>query len=234
MSLRLLPLVLGAFAIGSETFMISGVLPTIAGDLGVSPSAAGSLVTVFALAYAFGSLALARRRLGGRRAQARAHGRHGRLRRRQYPRRLRAEFPHARRGARLARARRGRLHAGGDRLRHRDARARAARPRDRAHLRRHDARHRRRPASGDLRARRSALALGALAGAALEAARSRESRGRCDAALGRHGPFSTLQPALIDRKPRPWQAKHLLGERREWFRVRHGKYSLATPSCGWS
>jgi len=59
MSLRLLPLVLGAFAIGSETFMISGVLPAIAGDLGVSPSAAGSLVTVFALAYAFGSLLLA-------------------------------------------------------------------------------------------------------------------------------------------------------------------------------
>ncbi len=59
MSLRLLPLVLGAFAIGAETFMISGVLPTIAGDLGVSPSAAGSLVTVFALAYAFGSPLLA-------------------------------------------------------------------------------------------------------------------------------------------------------------------------------
>jgi len=59
MSLRLLPLVLGTFAIGAETFMISGVLPTIAGDLGVSPSAAGSLVTVFALAYAFGSPLLA-------------------------------------------------------------------------------------------------------------------------------------------------------------------------------
>ena len=59
MSHRLLPLVVGAFAIGSETFMISGVLPTIAGDLGVSPSAAGSLVTAFALAYAFGSPLLA-------------------------------------------------------------------------------------------------------------------------------------------------------------------------------
>jgi len=59
MSLRLLPLVLGAFAIGAETFMISGVLPTIAGDLRISPSAAGSLVTVFALAYAFGSPLLA-------------------------------------------------------------------------------------------------------------------------------------------------------------------------------
>lgn len=59
MSPRLLPLVLGAFAIGAETFMISGVLPTIAADLRVSPAAAGSLVTIFALAYAFGSPLLA-------------------------------------------------------------------------------------------------------------------------------------------------------------------------------
>ena len=55
MSIRLLPLVLGAFAIGTETFMITGVLPNIAGDLQVSPTAAGGLVTVFALTYAFGS-----------------------------------------------------------------------------------------------------------------------------------------------------------------------------------
>ena len=55
MLLRLLPLVLGAFAIGAETFMISGVLPTIAADLRVSPAAAGALVTAFALAYALGS-----------------------------------------------------------------------------------------------------------------------------------------------------------------------------------
>ena len=50
---------LGAFAIGTETFMISGVLPTIAGDLGVSAAAAGSLVTIFALAYAIGAPVLA-------------------------------------------------------------------------------------------------------------------------------------------------------------------------------
>jgi len=56
---RLLPLVLGAFAIGTETFMISGVLPTIAGDLRVSPATAGSLVTIFALSYALGSPLLA-------------------------------------------------------------------------------------------------------------------------------------------------------------------------------
>ena len=56
---RLLPLILGAFAIGTETFMISGVLPTIAADLRVSPATAGSLVTIFALAYAVGSPVLA-------------------------------------------------------------------------------------------------------------------------------------------------------------------------------
>jgi predicted MFS family arabinose efflux permease len=59
MLFRLLPLVLGAFAIGAETFMISGVLPTLAADLRVSPAAAGSLVTIFALAYALGSPLLA-------------------------------------------------------------------------------------------------------------------------------------------------------------------------------
>jgi predicted MFS family arabinose efflux permease len=53
--LRLLPLVLGAFAIGAETFLVSGVLPQIAADLHVTAAAAGSLVTVFAIAYAFGS-----------------------------------------------------------------------------------------------------------------------------------------------------------------------------------
>ena len=53
--LRLLPLVLGAFAIGAETFLVSGVLPQIAADFHVTAAAAGSLVTIFALAYAFGS-----------------------------------------------------------------------------------------------------------------------------------------------------------------------------------
>ena len=59
MSIRLLPLVLGAFAIGTETFMITGVLPNIAADLRASPAAAGGLVTTFALTYAFGSPLLA-------------------------------------------------------------------------------------------------------------------------------------------------------------------------------
>src|SRR5581483_4199666 len=56
---RLLPLILGAFAIGTETFMIVGVLPNIAADLGVSPASAGALVTAFSLSYAIGSPILA-------------------------------------------------------------------------------------------------------------------------------------------------------------------------------
>jgi predicted MFS family arabinose efflux permease len=49
---RLLILALGTFAIGTEAFVIAGVLPGIAADLGVSVAAAGQLVTLFAIAYA--------------------------------------------------------------------------------------------------------------------------------------------------------------------------------------
>ncbi|HEY6225200.1 MAG TPA: MFS transporter, partial [Gemmatimonadales bacterium] len=52
---RLLWLSLGAFAIGTESFMIAGLLPRMASDLGVSVPLAGQLVTAFALAYAVGS-----------------------------------------------------------------------------------------------------------------------------------------------------------------------------------
>lgn len=48
-------LALGAFAIGTEGFMISGILPGMAHDLGVSIAAAGQLVTIFAFSYAVGS-----------------------------------------------------------------------------------------------------------------------------------------------------------------------------------
>jgi predicted MFS family arabinose efflux permease len=48
-------LALGAFAIGTEGFMISGILPGMAHDLGVSVAAAGQFVTIFAFAYAIGS-----------------------------------------------------------------------------------------------------------------------------------------------------------------------------------
>ena len=52
-------LCLGAFAIGTEGFMIAGLLPVLAADLGVSVPAAGQLVTVFAITYAVGSPAMA-------------------------------------------------------------------------------------------------------------------------------------------------------------------------------
>jgi len=45
-------LALGTFAVGTESFMIAGILPSIGSDLSVSAATAGQLVTVFALAYA--------------------------------------------------------------------------------------------------------------------------------------------------------------------------------------
>lgn len=59
MNPRILLLTLGTFAIGTEGYVIAGVLPTITGDLGVSIAAGGMLVTVFALVYALGSPVLA-------------------------------------------------------------------------------------------------------------------------------------------------------------------------------
>lgn len=52
-------LTLGAFAIGTEGFMIAGLLPALAHDLEVSQPAAGHLVTVFSLAYAVGAPVMA-------------------------------------------------------------------------------------------------------------------------------------------------------------------------------
>lgn len=48
-------LALGTFAVGTESFMIAGLLPNIATDLHASIVATGQLVTVFALAYALSS-----------------------------------------------------------------------------------------------------------------------------------------------------------------------------------
>jgi len=52
-------LALGTFAVGTESFMIAGLLPGMAKDLDVSVGVAGQLVTVFALAYALSSPVLA-------------------------------------------------------------------------------------------------------------------------------------------------------------------------------
>ena len=45
-------LALGAFAVGTDGFVISGILPLIAHDLRVSEPVAGQLVTAFAISYA--------------------------------------------------------------------------------------------------------------------------------------------------------------------------------------
>jgi predicted MFS family arabinose efflux permease len=55
----LISLTLGAFAIGTEGFMIAGLLPALARDLNVGVPAAGHLVTVFSLAYAIGAPVMA-------------------------------------------------------------------------------------------------------------------------------------------------------------------------------
>ena len=52
-------LTLGAFAIGTEGFMIAGLLPALAQDLDVGLPAAGHLVTAFSLAYALGAPVMA-------------------------------------------------------------------------------------------------------------------------------------------------------------------------------
>ncbi|MET3493858.1 MFS transporter [Variovorax boronicumulans] len=52
-------LALGAFAIGTESFMIAGLLPVLAADLQVSATHAGQLVLLFALSYAIGSPVMA-------------------------------------------------------------------------------------------------------------------------------------------------------------------------------
>ena len=56
---KLIGLAIGAFAIGTEGYVVAGLLPQLAADLGVSVPAAGQLITVFALAYALGSPLLA-------------------------------------------------------------------------------------------------------------------------------------------------------------------------------
>jgi len=52
-------LTLGAFAIGTEGFMIAGLLPALAHDLNVGLLAAGNLVTAFSLVYAIGAPVMA-------------------------------------------------------------------------------------------------------------------------------------------------------------------------------
>jgi predicted MFS family arabinose efflux permease len=59
MDKRLFWLALGSFTISTEGFVISSLLPDIAGDAGISIPLAGTLITAFALAYAVGTPILA-------------------------------------------------------------------------------------------------------------------------------------------------------------------------------
>jgi predicted MFS family arabinose efflux permease len=55
MPLALYWLALGAFCIGTATFITAPLLPAIAAALGVTVPTAGHLVTLYALTYAVGS-----------------------------------------------------------------------------------------------------------------------------------------------------------------------------------
>ncbi|MCU1665271.1 MAG: major facilitator superfamily 1 [Pseudonocardia sp.] len=55
MSARTYLLAAGAFAVGTSAYVVSGVLPAVSSELGVSLTAAGQLATAFALAYAVGA-----------------------------------------------------------------------------------------------------------------------------------------------------------------------------------
>ncbi|MEU5870733.1 MFS transporter [Glycomyces sp. NPDC047369] len=55
MDRRLLPLTAATFAVGTDAFVIAGLLPAVGADLDVGVAAAGQLITVFALVYALAS-----------------------------------------------------------------------------------------------------------------------------------------------------------------------------------
>ncbi|MEU9163341.1 MFS transporter [Streptomyces sp. NPDC048424] len=63
---KILTLALGAFAVGTSGYVVTGVLPQLSAELSVPLSTAGLLTTSFAVAYAIGSPLLAVA-LGGRR-----------------------------------------------------------------------------------------------------------------------------------------------------------------------
>jgi DHA1 family chloramphenicol resistance protein-like MFS transporter len=54
MPLAVYVLGMSAFALGTSEFMLSGLLPSIAGDLGVSIPQAGLLVSAFAIGMVIG------------------------------------------------------------------------------------------------------------------------------------------------------------------------------------
>ncbi|MCB8820145.1 MFS transporter [Microvirga rosea] len=56
---QLIWLALGAFTVGTEGFVIAGLLPDISAEAGITIAQAGTLVTAFSLAYAVGTPVLA-------------------------------------------------------------------------------------------------------------------------------------------------------------------------------
>ncbi len=54
-SLKIYMLAIISFLVGTSEFIIAGILDKVAADVGVSVAAAGQLITVFSLAYAFGT-----------------------------------------------------------------------------------------------------------------------------------------------------------------------------------
>lgn len=59
MSARVHLLTAGAFTVGTSGYIVSGVLPAVSRELGVSVSTAGQLLTAFAISYVIGSPLLA-------------------------------------------------------------------------------------------------------------------------------------------------------------------------------
>jgi Arabinose efflux permease len=56
---RILLLALGMFSLGTDAFVVAGVLPAVSYELGVAEGMAGQLVTIFSLTYGLGAPALA-------------------------------------------------------------------------------------------------------------------------------------------------------------------------------
>lgn len=52
MDFRLAVLALGMFALGTDNFVVAGILPSVADSLDTSVSLAGQMVTVYALSFA--------------------------------------------------------------------------------------------------------------------------------------------------------------------------------------
>ncbi len=59
MNSRIILLALGMFALGTDAFLVAGVLPVIAQETGVTEGLVGQLITVFSLTYGLGAPVLA-------------------------------------------------------------------------------------------------------------------------------------------------------------------------------